>query len=291
MYSEIIFPEQILDFIVAGGIIMISAIIIIGFILIMRYSAKMMPAFLSLLIYLVVVYVGVRVLVTIASLIPGLNKIMAESLMAYCVVNAVLTALMMHLTRFVVLKFADANGDLELGTAMMAGLGAAISQAILSGIDMISWWVIGNNINAMGVNELLKGMPAEDAQRYIETIEGILALPENFFLLKGIGNTIDIVFQVAVCVILYGVIKKGVPAFWHMIIIGVNIVLSATTIMGDYGVTSDYMTLTIIKTVVLVAVIIVALRLDSEILNGELRSFSKLKTAKSMPKFNNLKNK
>lgn len=290
-FGNITFPEQILDYIAAGGMIMISAIIIIAFILLMRYAAKLLPGLLALLIYLVVAYAGVEVLTGIMVMLPGLNQLLTGSIMWYCAIRAILMALLMHLTRWIVLKFANKNSELELGTAMMAGLGAAIGQTILSGMDMIAWWTIGDNINVYGINDLLQGMEVEQAQEYVDRIEAILALPENFFLLKGISNTVDIVFQVAVCVIMYALIKNGVKVFWHWVIIGLSAVLSLTTLVGDYGITDQYMTLTLIKLAVIVTVIIVALRMDRVVLNGELSSFSKLKTGKSMPKFNNLKNK
>ena len=70
MNYNITFPEQSINFVNAGGIILVSAVIVIGFILLMRYSAKLMPGFMGLLVYMVLVVFGVEAVTFLLSVIP-----------------------------------------------------------------------------------------------------------------------------------------------------------------------------------------------------------------------------
>ncbi|MDD6573386.1 MAG: hypothetical protein PUF12_13460 [Thermoflexaceae bacterium] len=292
MDYNITFPQESLNLLNAGGIIMISAIIIIGFILLMRYSAKLMPGFMGMLAYLIVVVVGVELVTYILSVVPGLNMVLFSTSTGYCITRAVIFALLIHLTRWIAIRFSDRNGELELGDALMAGLGTAIGQAIISGMDLIYISTLGTTINSYGMEQLLDGMTAEEIAGMMESVEQTISVPPMFYLFKGLNCTIDVVFQTAACLLIYAILKKGLPAFWHGILIVLTVILQVASLFGDYLVVENFMALTMVKFLVLVILIIAALRIDTEYLSNELKSFDKLKTSSGkMPKFNNVKNK
>lgn len=291
MDYNITFPQESINYLNASGIIMISAIIIIGFILLMRYSAKLVPGLIGMLVYLVAVVAGVELVTYIISMIPGLNVLIFSTSAAFCITRAVIFALLIHLTRWITIIFSNRNQNLTLGDALMAGLGTAIGQAIVSGADLISLSTIGTNINTYGMEQLLEGMTAEEIASVMESVEQTISVPSLFYLFKGINCTIDIIFQTGVCLLLYAIVKKGLPAFWHGVIIALGIVMQTASLFADYLVIENFMVLTMVKVLVLVVLVILVLRIDTEYLGNELKSFDKLKASGKMPKFHNVKNK
>lgn len=292
MTYDITFPKQIIDFAGAGGMIMISAIIVIGFIVLVRYSAKILPGFLAMLFYLLLVVVGAEIVFSVIAVIPGINGLLSTYPLAFYGTYAVVLAVLTHLTRFIVVKYTNRDNGLELGDALMCGLGVAIGQAIISGMELIAVSTLGETINTYGIAELLSDRSVEEIAETVADIQQIIAIEPGYYLCIGINGMLDIIFQTGVLLLLYAIVKKGLPTFWHGIIIVMNAVITGASLYGGYLMGGNYVTITMIKVAVVILLVIVALKVDADYLGGELRSFSKLKkSGGKMPKFNKVKNK
>ncbi|MCM1466848.1 MAG: YhfC family glutamic-type intramembrane protease [Alistipes sp.] len=292
MDYSITIPEQSVTFINLSGIIMISAIIIIGFILLMRYAAKFVPGLMGILCYLLIVVVGVELVTYIIAAIPLLGTALLGNVVLFCITRAVITAGLCHGTRIVILKFTDRNQDMQLGDALMGGLGIAVGGAVVVGTSFIYLSTLAATINAYGLEALLADIPLEEQTELVGYIANIASIAPATFLMQGLGYTIDLIFQVAVLLLLYAVVKKGLPVFWHGVIVLCNIVLETLSNFANYSVWENYPMMVCVKLVILVGIIAAALRVDSDYLGGELRSFAKLKRKKdAMPKFDNIKKK
>lgn len=291
MNYNITIPQQSVTFINLAGMIMISVIIIFGFIILMRYSAKIMPGFMGLLCYLLIVVVGMELVTFVIMLVPPLAGILLGQQTAFCITRAVIAAGLSHVVRIVLLKFTDRNQDMQLGDALMGGLGIAIGEAIVVGTSFIYLSALASTVNTYGLEALLADASQAEQAELVDYISGVASIMPNTFLMQGLNYALDIVFQVAVLLLLYAVVKKGLPMFWHGIVIAVNIVLEALSLFANYSIL-DYSIVVIIKLVILVGVIVAALRVDADYLGGELRSFSKMRKQKdAMPKFGNVKKK
>lgn len=291
MNYNITIPQQSVTFINLAGMIMISVIIIFGFIILMRYSAKIMPGFMGLLCYLLIVVVGMELVTFVIMLVPPLAGILLGQQTAFCITRAVIAAGLSHVVRIVLLKFTDRNQDMQLGDALMGGLGIAIGEAIVVGTSFIYLSALASTVNTYGLEALLADVSQAEQAELVDYISGVASIMPNTFLMQGLNYALDIVFQVAVLLLLYAVVKKGLPMFWHGIVIAVNIVLEALSLFANYSIL-DYSIVVIIKLVILVGVIVAALRVDADYLGGELRSFSKMRKQKdAMPKFGNVKKK
>ena len=291
MNYNITIPQQSVTFINLAGMIMISVIIIVGFIILMRYSAKIMPGFMGLLCYLLIVVVGTELVTFVLASIPLFAGILLGHQTAFCITRAVIAAGLSHATRFILLKFTDRNQDMQLGDALMGGLGIAIGEAIVVGTSFIYLSALASTVNTYGLEALLADVSQAEQAELVEYVSGVASIIPATFLLQGLSYALDIVFQVAVLLLLYAVVKKGLPLFWHGIVIAANIVLEALSLFANYSVL-DYGVVVVVKLVILIGVIVAALRVDADYLGGELRSFSKMmKKKEAMPKFDNIKNK
>lgn len=293
MEFNITFPEKIISNINIGGMIMVSVIFILGFIIFMRYSAKIMPAFLGLLAYLLFVVAGVEIVTLILSNIPVIGNLLLETVGMFCITRAVITALLIHLTRYLIISFTNRNQDITLGNALICGVGMATCPSIIMGLELISISSLGTLINTEGLSTLVADMTAEELNMLVDMVKQTVEIPPVYFLLRVINNSIDVVYHVAACLIIYAIIKKGLPKFWYAIAIVFNVILQSASMFADYQVFTDYMMLTITKGIILICVIVCVLKIDAKYLGGELRSFDKIrnKPSGSMPKFGKLKNR
>lgn len=291
MNYNITIPQQSVTFINLAGMILISVIIIIGFILLMRYSAKLMPGFMGLLCYLLLVVVGTELITFIIASVRPLASILLGQQTAFCFTRAVIAAALSHATRLILIKFTDRNQDMQLGDALMGGLGIAIGEAIVVGTSLIYLSALASTVNTYGLEALLADVSQAEQAEMIEYVSGVASILPVTFLMQALNYALDIVFQVAVLLLLYAVVKKGLPVFWHGIVVAVNIVFEALSLFASYSIL-DYNIVVITKLIILIGIIGAALRVDADYLGGELRSFSKMRKQKdAMPKFGNVKKK
>ncbi|MGN0514320.1 MAG: hypothetical protein ACI4GD_08575, partial [Lachnospiraceae bacterium] len=118
MDYNITFPQQTITYINGSGILMISIIFVIGFILYKRYAAKFMPGLMGILAFLMLGVVGTELITLLLSAIPGINQLLYNSAAAFCITRALVFAVLIHVTKILVLKFADMSSNMELGDAL-----------------------------------------------------------------------------------------------------------------------------------------------------------------------------
>ena len=198
MNYNITIPQQSVTFINLAGMIMISVIIIVGFIILMRYSAKIMPGFMGLLCYLLIVVVGTELVTFVLASIPLFAGILLGHQTAFCITRAVIAAGLSHATRFILLKFTDRNQDMQLGDALMGGLGIAIGEAIVVGTSFIYLSALASTVNTYGLEALLADVSQAEQAELVEYVSGVASIIPATFLLQGLSYALDIVFQVAV---------------------------------------------------------------------------------------------
>lgn len=292
MNYNITFPEQIISNVNTAGLIMISVIFVLGFVIFMRYSAQIMPAIIGLLAYLLLVVAGVEVVTMLLTMIPGLGGLLVGTALAFCLTRTVIMAMLVHFTRAIIINFTNRNQNITLGDAMIGGLGMGTCQAIVSGVDFLTLSSLGTMVNSEGLATLVQGMSAEEVAEIVASLEQTIEIPPMFFLLKGLNNSLDIVFHVMAAIIVYAIVKKGLPAIWYGITILFNIFAQAASMFGDYQVVSNYAVLSFFKLVVVGSMIVCVLRIDTNYLGNEVKSFDKMRKSKgAMPKFGKLKNK
>jgi hypothetical protein len=292
MDYDITFPADTINYTNAGGIILISVLIVAAAILMIRYSANILPAIAGLLIYMVLGVAGIEIVTMAISVIPVIGDFLIGSSVAFCITRALIFALLVHLARWLVLKFSDRKGDMELGNALIGGWGIALGQAIISGMDILYVSTLGNTINSYGMDELVSDMSAEEISNLIDAIKQVSDIPGTYFLFKGINCAVDVLFHIFAVVLLYAIVKKGLDKKWYLIVGALTFVMNLITLFYDYRAVSSYLALAFIKLITLAAVFALALNIDTRYLNGELRSFDKMKDKKKMPKYDgSLKNK
>lgn len=291
MNYNITFPNEIIGYTNAGGMVLISILIVAAAIILIRYSANILSAIAGLLIYMIVGVVGLEVVTMIISVIPGLGEALLGNAISFCILRAIIFAAIMHAVRWFVVKITDRKGDLDIGSALMSGWGIALGQSIVSGMDLLYISTLGNTINMYGVEEITNGMTTEEIQGLCDSVNQLSEVPASYFLFKGLNGAVDVLFNVFIFVMVYAIVKKGMEKKWYAVVATITGFMSMLTYFYDYRVFSESVIMSVLKLIVLAGVFAFVLNIDTKFLNGELRSFDKMKK-KTMPKYSNsLRNK
>lgn len=285
-YSGFIIPEQTISYLDANSILILSIAFVMGFVLIMRYSAKIMPAFVGIVAYIVFGFIGTQMLSILVIAIPGLSGVILSNAIIYCVYKVTVTALMLQAGRYICIKLISKEGY-ELGNSLMTGFGMAVGYGLIMGFNNILTSVLCTTINDMGVEALVEGMAAEEAATYIESYRYLCDQPSIYFLLTGVSSVIDMVFITAVCLITYGIFKEKLQSYMHYVVVVANIaVLMPSELMSSYDL-DNYVMYIIIKLVIIFMLISGMFYVDKYYLGGEFATAGEgtVKATGHLPRF------
>lgn len=288
--ENITFSQQLISCINGGGIILISAILIIAIIVFMRYAPKLIPGMIGVCLYLLVVFVGAEFTTMILTMIPGVNSLLINSSIGFCIIRGIIIALLMSVSAWLVVKLANRNCDVTVGTAMIGGLGIAIGDAILNGMDFLYLSAMATTVNNNSIEELVQGMTAEEADTLIASIKNVASTDGVVYIVKGLNCALSVVFIVALAIIAYALIKYSANKVYllYATIADALLIATATYSSIDY---TYYLIIFLIRLTITGLMVYAVIKLDQTVFGGEIASFDKLRTGKTMPKFNNLKNK
>lgn len=261
-------PAQTISYLEADLLIIISVMFVLGFVLIVRYSAKVLPAIVGAVAYLIFGFLGAEVLCMLVMAIPGINTIVLASAVGYSIFRGVVLALMFYAARIAAIQLSIKE-NVTIGNCMMAGFGNAVGFGIVSGFNYMYTSVMGSTINEVGMTALVEGYTQEEAAAIIASVEGLVHAPSLLYLVLGLLTAIDMFFMVIICIIIYGIIKEKLPAVMHFAAVIANImILLPSTLLESYS-TEGFMMMLLIKLAVLALVFAAVLYTDKTYLGRE----------------------
>lgn len=230
-YSSWSVPTQTISFLDMNLMIVISVIFVLGFVLVVRYSARVIPAIIGAVAYLLFGFLGTECVCMVFGMIPGIGNFIYSNAVIFSVFRAVVLAAMYHVGRVLTVTLTSKE-KYTIGNSMMAGFGNAVGFAVVSGFNYMYSSVMASTINEMGVEALLEGYTAEQAESMLQSINALVTVSPMTYLLLGIGTALDIIAMVILCVFLYGIMMEKLSFKYHWIMIGANaaIILPSTLI-------------------------------------------------------------
>lgn len=250
-YSSWSVPAQTISFLEADMIIVISVLFVLGFVLVVRYSAKILPAIVGAAAYFLFGLFGAEAVCGLLFVIPGIHSLVASSVIVYCILRALIIALMYHLARCFTVRLTSKD-EYTIGNCMMACLGNAAGLGLVSGFTYMCNSALANTINELGINAMIEGYTAEEAETLISSVSTLVNESPQLYLMLGLGVAMDIVFMFIAGVFLYGIFNEKIDKKYHAAVIAVNMFeILPTTLIESYSVESfmSYMT---VKAVMLV---------------------------------------
>ncbi|MBQ4282417.1 MAG: hypothetical protein IJB96_00630 [Lachnospira sp.] len=228
-------PAELELMVGAGGMLMLTAVLIMIILFKKRWHGRIIPMLLGLAAYFVFVFTPTNLILSAFSLIPSVAEGFIYNPQAGTIVYCVLLAATGVVAKIVVNKMLSQRYEKQ-GDVYMAGLGIGLGDAILYGMTAISIYIWCIAINSDGIESVLAGLEGMSEQELASTYESLNSMyvaPAILWLLYGVNAVIDIVTQFILTNITYGISKGYVPTMWYGISMAISFAVTITFLLFD----------------------------------------------------------
>ena len=156
----------------AGGILLLSAFIVLTIVVIKRWNGRFVNVLAGAFAYSIFVFICCNLIMSALALIPSIDEAFTYNSTAYTVVYSILAAVAMTFARYVLCRFM--NGRFERkGDIYLSGIGLALGDGVLYGLTVISTMSIATAINNEGIDAMMAGLTQNDTETMPRTMDAI----------------------------------------------------------------------------------------------------------------------
>ena len=101
------------------------------------------------------------------------------------------------------------------GDVYLAGIGLSIGDSLLYGMTAISYITWCTAIQAGQAQDMLAQLAAEEVTTTYETVQALFTTPSVLWLLLGVNCILDMVLNIALMNVIFGVIKGNLAKWWY----------------------------------------------------------------------------
>lgn len=286
-------PELTSPMLVGGGLVILSAFLVLMFVIFVRYKAKIGPLLLGVAGYITFIFLGSNLIIGVLPEFVSING--KVSGMQICVTAIILTLF------YTCARICIANIMKDRykgpGDVLAAGIGLGIGDGAVYGVTTImTLQVLATSINQTGMKEILDNMglsSAEALQLYESSISPLLMSPSVVWLLTGISLVMDMIMNIGLMMISCGVANGKLQSSWYGICAAVNFAMLLPFTFNTMNYTSLVQAVIpfVIKAVMFAAVVYAVINIDNRYLGSILKADLKGYTYERMPHFGNLRRK
>ena len=180
----------------AGGILMLSAFIVLIIVVIKRWNGRFINVLASVFAYSIFVFIFANLCMSALSLI-----------------QSILAAVAMTFARYVLCRIM--NGRFERkGDVYLSGIGLSVGDGVLYGLTVISSISIATAYNNMGLDTMVAGLTENDTETFYKTLSNLFNAPGYLWLLMGIAFTMDIILSMALSAAMHAYVKGQISHMW-----------------------------------------------------------------------------
>lgn len=216
-----------INMIAAGAILVLSVFIVLTIVTIKRWHGRFIPMMLGLLGYVVFGFMFSQMFMSIIRLVPNIDQTFTYNTTSYIVIYNIVLAAGFGIARWFATKLMVGRFDRE-GDVILAGTGLAIGDAVVMyGLSILSFYVYAQAISSRGLEQAIQdmlssGISAENIMtEYTSNISQLFSSPDVLWVLMGLSAVLDILLNVLLFMVVYGVMKKQVNymyAYYAMIV-------------------------------------------------------------------------
>jgi len=200
----------------AGAILVISVLIVLLVLVIKRWKGRFIPLALGVLSYVVFGFMFSQLLMSVLSLIPNVDQSFTYNTNAYVVIYNILLAAGFGIARWFTAKMMTDRYN-RTGDVLMAGTGLAIGDTVITyALSMFTFFVYAQAISANGLEKFISdmfnsGMAESDViTLYTSNVSQLIDSPAILWFLMAVSAVLDIVLNIMLFMVVYGVVKKQV---------------------------------------------------------------------------------
>lgn len=240
------------NMIAAGAILVLSVLIVLVIVTIKRWHGRFIPLMLGLLGYVVFGFMFSQMFMSIIRLVPNIDQTFTYNTTSYIVIYNIVLAAGFGIARWFATKLMIRRFDRE-GDVILAGTGLAVGDAVVMyGLSILSFYVYAQAISSRGLEQAIQdmlssGISAENIMtEYTSNISQLFSSPDVLWVLMGLSAVLDILLNVLLFMVVYGVMKKQVNymyAYYAIIVQFVSNILfqlynafSLTSILTLFGI-------------------------------------------------------
>lgn len=207
-------PSEVSTMLSAGGILLLSAIIVMTIVIIKRWNARIMSGILGVVAYIIFVFIFTNLATSALALVPGVDRVFYNNPATYNIVYAVIAAAGFTIARIITAYMLKDRFERK-GDVYLAGIGLSLGDSFLYGLTIISYVTWCTAINSNGIEMMLAEFSAEEAASTYETISVLFTAPSMLWLLLGVSCVLDIVMNVALMNVVFGAVKGDLSKWWY----------------------------------------------------------------------------
>ncbi len=246
-------PSGITFMLQAGGFLAVSIFLVMFIVIKKRWKGRMTPFFLGLTVF---AFVRIFVMLTESALalIPSVDIAFSYNPIALTIVDCLLCAAGYVAGRIVLCKVLEERferkGDIYLG-----GLGLGFGDALLYGFTVVSYFVWCIGIEGSGLEAALSEISGEELIATYQSISDLFVAPVILWLFMGVSTVIDMILQMALMTVTFGIEKKTLPSMFHGICFVINVVSVITFQIYDVNSITSISILFAVKLIIFAVVV------------------------------------
>lgn len=238
----------------AGGILMLSAFIVLIIVVIKRWNGRFINVVAGIFAYSIFVFIFANLCMSVLSLIPSIDQIFSYNTTAYTIIYSILSACGITLARYVLARFM--NGRFERkGDIYLSGIGLAVGDGFLYGLTVLSSISIATAYNNMGLDSMIAGLTENDTETFYNTLSNLFTAPGYIWLLMGVAFTVDIILSMALSAAMHAYVKGKISHMWASYICIIQFASTISFQVFDYASQASIIICFIIKMILDVAAI------------------------------------
>lgn len=213
--SSLTIPQNTETMLAAGGIILLSIIIVSIIIFKTKWHASMLPLFIGLLAY-GVVFVAVQIITGFITVVPSVDIAVENNTQMLVALQTLLLAAGMVLARYAALKIVTTKHK-QHGDIMMVGAGIGLGDGLMYGLTAISDYVMCTAFRVDGLEGVINGMAEADYKSMALLFDQLTRSPSFLWLLMGLSVLVVYLSQIILIEPAYGVVKKELEPYWNVV--------------------------------------------------------------------------
>lgn len=238
----------------AGGILMLSAFIVLIIVVIKRWDGRFINVLAGIFAYSIFVFIFANLCMSALALIPSIDQTFSTNTTAYTIIYSILAAVGMTLARYVLTRFMIGRFERK-GDIYLSGIGLAVGDGVLYGLTVISSISIATAYNNMGLDTMVAGLTENDTETFYKTLGNLFNAPGYLWLLMGIAFTVDIILSMALSAAMHAYVKQQISHMWASYIIIIQFASYIAFQVFNYSSQSSIIICFIVKMIVDIAAI------------------------------------
>ena len=264
-----------------SGLAAFAMLVVAIILLLKKYKAKFMPMVIGAICYFGFAYMLYMIVTAALLSIPGAREAVDKTI----VTSIIRSALPLGITTF---------AGLYVGGKVLFGNKAderyhSVQNALIFAIGF-TYVSVAQAINETGIDGLLATMADDDG-----TMESMMVNMCNSsawsFLVGGLSRVVVMVFEMAICSLIYAVMKKGFDKKWMYIACVMQVVFTFPQTIIETGYKVNWYVSLLAEVIIAAVAVVIALKFVKPLISAEIEKVTVKEEKKAFPKFdNNLKN-